>query len=167
MTLAEKMKQLREKKGLKQKEVAALMGISQQAYGQYESGTREPKMDTLNRIAKALGVSKYELLRATLENDADFVNSDWFAEMSDEDILEAVLPPSPNEVENLKKSMIHQKELLDSINNAFYFLNEEGQEEAAKRIEELTQISRYRYQPTTSAPQAAPAGLDDKESTQK
>lgn len=167
MTLAEKMKQLREKKGLKQKEVAALMGISQQAYGQYESGTREPKMDTLNRIAKALGVSKYELLRATLENDADFVNSDWFAEMSDDDILEAMLPPSSNEVENLKKSMIHQKELLDSINNAFYSLNEEGQEEAAKRIEELTQISRYRYQSITSAPQDAPGGTDDKESTKK
>lgn len=167
MTLAEKMKQLREKKGLKQKEVAALMGISQQAYGQYESGTREPKMDTLNRIAKALGVSKYELLRATLENDADFVNSDWFAEMSDDDILEAMLPPSSNEVEKLKKSMIHQKELLDNINNAFYFLNEEGQEEAAKRIEELTQISRYRYQPATSAPQDTPAGSDDKTPAEK
>lgn len=167
MTLAEKMKQIRETKGMTQKEVASLMGVSQQAYGQYESGTREPKMDTLNRIAKALGVSKYELLRATLENDADFVNSDWFAEMSDDDILEAMLPPSPNEVETLKKSLIHQKELLDSINNAFYSLNEEGQEEAAKRIEELTQISRYRYSSTASAPQGAPGGTDNKEHTEK
>ena len=61
MTLAEKIKQIREKKGMTQKEVASLMGISQQAYGQYESGGRVPKTETVTRIAEALGVDYYTL----------------------------------------------------------------------------------------------------------
>ena len=40
--------------------------------------------------------------------------------------------------------LVHQKELLDSITNDFAFLNDEGQEEAAKRIQELTEIPKYR-----------------------
>ncbi|MBS6540216.1 MAG: helix-turn-helix domain-containing protein [Faecalibacterium prausnitzii] len=61
VTLAEKIKQVREKKGMTQKEVASLMGISQQAYGQYESGGRVPKTETVTRIAEALGVDYYTL----------------------------------------------------------------------------------------------------------
>ena len=61
VTLAEKIKQIREKKGMTQKEVASLMGISQQAYGQYESGGRVPKTETVTRIAEALGVDYYTL----------------------------------------------------------------------------------------------------------
>lgn len=60
MALAEKIKQIRERNGMTQKQVAELMGISQQAYGQYESGSRKPKSETLQRIAQALNVRLYE-----------------------------------------------------------------------------------------------------------
>lgn len=93
MTLAERIKQIRDQKKMTQKEVASLMGISQQAYGQYESGTREPKKETIYRIADALGVSQFELLRPVMEHDADTVNTEWFAEMTEEDIANAMIPP--------------------------------------------------------------------------
>lgn len=86
MTLAEKIKLARTKSGMTQKEVASRMEISQQAYGQYESGKREPKPETIARIANALGVTRYELenprdttgcefaeaLRENTENDNTF-----------------------------------------------------------------------------------------------
>lgn len=63
MTLAEKIKLARTKSGMTQKEVASRMEISQQAYGQYESGKREPKPETVARIANALGVSVSEFIQ--------------------------------------------------------------------------------------------------------
>ena len=93
VTLADRIKQIREKKGLRQKDVASSMGISQQAYSQYESGTREPKKETINRIARALGVSQFELLRPVMENDEDYVNTEWFGEMTDADIFASMVPP--------------------------------------------------------------------------
>lgn len=62
MTLAEKIKLARVKSEMTQREVASLMGISQQAYGQYESGKREPKLETVARIANALNVSVSEFI---------------------------------------------------------------------------------------------------------
>ena len=53
-------------------------------------------------------------------------------------------PVQPADVEKMTKWLVHQKELLDSITNDFAFLNDEGQEEAAKRIQELTEIPKYR-----------------------
>lgn len=53
-------------------------------------------------------------------------------------------PVQPADVEKMAKWLVHQKELLDSITNDFAFLNDEGQEEAAKRIQELTEIPKYR-----------------------
>lgn len=162
MTLAERIKQIRENKGMTQKQAAALMGISQQAYSQYESGTREPKPETLGRIATALNVSKFELFRPVMEHDEDFVNSEWFEEMSDEDIFAAMVP-SPDEVKRETKKVIRQKELLDGINLDFLTLNEEGQEEAAKRVQELTEIPKYRCQlPAGSEQTAVNSGPDKK-----
>lgn len=55
-SFGDKLKKLRLSKNMTQKEVASAMGISQQAYGQYESGNRRPKIDTIVRIADALCV---------------------------------------------------------------------------------------------------------------
>lgn len=56
MTLSEQIKASREEKGMTQKEVADAMGISQQAYSQYESGKRNPKPETIIKIANALSL---------------------------------------------------------------------------------------------------------------
>ena len=55
-SFGDKLKKLRLSKNMTQKEVASAMGISQQAYSQYESGNRRPKIDTIVRIADALCV---------------------------------------------------------------------------------------------------------------
>lgn len=165
MTLAERIKQIRENKGMTQKQAAALMGISQQAYSQYESGTREPKLETLWRIATALNVSKFELMRPVMEHDEDFVNSEWFAEMSDDDILDAMIPSTlHDEVKKEESGVTRQKRLLDSIDSDFYILNDEGQQEAAKRVQELTQIPKYQRKPV---PQNVPTDADGKEPAEK
>ena len=51
------LKQLRKNKGVSQTEVANAIGVSQVAYGRYESGQREPSFDMLNALADYFGVS--------------------------------------------------------------------------------------------------------------
>ncbi len=56
------LKELREKKGLKQEDVALFLGITQQAYGRYEKGTSEPNADGFNTLADFYGVTTDYLL---------------------------------------------------------------------------------------------------------
>lgn len=49
--LGENLKRLREERNLTQKEVAAQLHKSVQAYSQYELGKREPDLDTLINLA--------------------------------------------------------------------------------------------------------------------
>lgn len=56
MNLGERIKQLRLDKGYTQREVAEKLGVSQPNYAQYENGRRNPKPETLKKIAKAIGV---------------------------------------------------------------------------------------------------------------
>jgi DNA-binding XRE family transcriptional regulator len=56
LALAMKIARLREKKGLSQKELAKLMGTSQQAISRIESGEYEGfSLKTLERVAEATG----------------------------------------------------------------------------------------------------------------
>ena len=57
MTTGDRIKEARKQAGLSQKELADKLGISFQTLAQWETGKRNPKYDTLKRIADALGVS--------------------------------------------------------------------------------------------------------------
>ena len=62
MTVGENLKKIRKEKGLTQKELGKLCGMSEAQIGQYENGLRNPKMETLEKIANALDISYFELL---------------------------------------------------------------------------------------------------------
>ncbi|MDE7158230.1 MAG: helix-turn-helix transcriptional regulator [Clostridiales bacterium] len=59
---AQKLKELRLEKGLKQKEVSEALGLSKNAFTNYELGIREPSLDTLKKICKFFNVSSDYLL---------------------------------------------------------------------------------------------------------
>lgn len=67
-----RIKELREKSGIKQKDMANELGIGLSTLSQYETGKREPDMQTVIKIAKYFNVSVDYLIRATPEsNSAD------------------------------------------------------------------------------------------------
>ena len=57
---------LRTAAGLTQEQVAERAGLSQQYVSGIERGTRNPTVETLAQIAKALGVHHIELLRTDI-----------------------------------------------------------------------------------------------------
>lgn len=60
--MKDKLKQLREKRGLSQAEVAQEIGISRQMYNKYERGDTEPSLSAIRAICKLYAVSPNTLL---------------------------------------------------------------------------------------------------------
>lgn len=150
MTIGESIKRVRKKVGLTQAELADKLGISAAGIAQWENNIRNPKLETIKRIAAALEVSQFELLRPVMENDDDFVNSDWFAEMTDADILAAMIPPAPkaafqNREENQAKQEIPESELRRRyIDNLLQCLNENGQKLLCEVAKGICMLDDYR-----------------------
>ena len=115
MTRGQLIKAARKKAGMTQKELGAKLGVAYQTLAQWENDLRNPKLDTLQRIASALGVPVQDLI------------SDW----------EAV------DKEEFKRVFIYGEGIKDRIDAALDRLNDEGQEKAAERVEELTEIPKY------------------------
>ena len=57
MIFAERIKYMREDNDMKQKEIAALLNITQQQYSLYESGKRQMPADAIAKICKYYDVS--------------------------------------------------------------------------------------------------------------
>lgn len=58
----ENLKLARERKGFSQKEVAESIGVAKSTYSLYESGNREPNVQTIKKIADVLNTTADSLL---------------------------------------------------------------------------------------------------------
>lgn len=67
----QRLAKTRKECGLNQAQLAKLAGTTQQNISRYESGTRDPKADTLANIADVLGVSMSYLLGITDDKQSD------------------------------------------------------------------------------------------------
>lgn len=157
MQAGEAIKKIRIRTGLTQAELADRLGVTPQVISQYERGLKNPKIETIQRIADALNVPPQELLGST---------SAW-AEMVAADTMEQFRKGNMRDVTKafLNPEELESEELENRIERAYYQLNSIGRQIAVERVEELTLIPKY--QRTQSAPQDAPAGPDDKEPTEK
>ena len=93
MNFHEILKQLREKKGWTQNEVASVLNISKSTYVKYERGEREPRYRTLVALAELFQVSVDYLLGKTeidsiykenINEAYNYIFSDEFAKEHEE-----------------------------------------------------------------------------------
>ena len=56
MTFAEKLRELRNGRGLAQKDLAEQVGVTQAAIAHWESGAKIPAFDSVQALCRALGV---------------------------------------------------------------------------------------------------------------
>ena len=71
--LGEKIKKYREKKKFTQGEVAEVLGVKPATISKYESGTLEPNIESLKKLAELFGISIDELLKED-ESDVSKIN---------------------------------------------------------------------------------------------
>jgi len=143
MTVGEKIKYIRKEKGLTQKELGIILGdISQQQIGQWETGKANPKIETLEKIANALGVS-VSVFRDFSEYKQNIIdNSPALSAYQRLGYLDSETLAQ----DSLRHSMIESLDMTEDKQELIYNynkLNESGQTEARKRIQELTEIPKY------------------------
>ena len=82
MSIAERVRQLREKKGMTQKQLAEASGITQASMSRIESGiVKQPRHEALKGLAVALGVTVDYLIGKTVSlTMKDIVQSDETAQ---------------------------------------------------------------------------------------
>lgn len=105
--LNNKLRMLREKLGLTQKEFANKFNMSDARYNQYETGKRQPDYDTLKNFADFFDVSiDYLLGRTSLENAT--IDDEFQELLNDPELLVAF-----KDLSNLSES--DKKEIINYI----------------------------------------------------
>lgn len=73
MTTGQRIKAARKAAGLTQKELGKKLGVAYQTFAQWENDLRNPKMETLERIADALDISVDYLLKGTIAINSAYI----------------------------------------------------------------------------------------------
>ena len=139
--VGDNLKRIRKERGLTQKDLAEKIGYSsQQAVARLENSDFAPRIETTERIADKLGVDIFELLADDEDrnkvNEFDNIKAPGVATAYAKELYKQRF------VEGYKDGQ-REAELIVF----FRTLNDNGQQEALKRIRELTEIKRYTEQP--------------------
>jgi transcriptional regulator with XRE-family HTH domain len=68
MDIGKHLKEFRQEKGVSRESLSSILGISIHALAKYEQNQREPNIETLNKIAKALDTTLDKLLHLGTNN---------------------------------------------------------------------------------------------------
>lgn len=138
MKFNERLRAIRKEKGLTQAELAEKAGIAVNSVRLYEAGARLPKLDTIARMAVAMGLTANDLMAGQWGKfDGIFLSDEEFQQ------------------DDREAQLIYH----------FRTLNDNGQTVAVERVQELTQIPAYQRRANTA--QSVPGGADDKEPAEK
>ena len=116
MEFNERLRTIRKENGLTQAELAEKAGIAVNSVWLYESGKVIPKLDTIARIARAMGLTA-----------SDFVGGQW----------------GKFQGGFCSEEEVQQDDREARLIYYFQNLNEDGQATALERLEELTQLTKY------------------------
>lgn len=138
MKFNERLRAIRKEKGLTQAELAEKAGIAVNSVRLYEAGARLPKLDTIARMAVAMGLTANDLMAGQWGKfDGIFLSDEEFQQ------------------DDREAQLIYH----------FRTLNDNGQTVAVERVQELTQIPAYQRPADTA--QSVPGCADDKDPAEK
>lgn len=116
MTVGENIRRIRKEKGLTQKQLGERLNMTQSAIGQFENDKTSPKIETIDKIASALGVSPYEMI------------GEEYAYMKYPD---------------LKEMDIENKAFVNYLNSLGYSVNDISKPVIVKKADIIDQIPEY------------------------
>lgn len=124
------LKQLRIANNYTQQDIADILGVTKAAISKYEKGLRRLKPDYVEKLSKLFNVEPLFLLIGKTTEQINQETEDAIAEneQQEREYWESVL-------------------LTDTIREMVFFmdkLNSDGKQKALERVEELTEIPKYR-----------------------
>lgn len=116
MNFGKNVKEIRESRGLSQRELGERLGVTQQTIAQYEALINAPKSKTVDKIAAALDVTFRDLTAESTQSDFDYEEFAFVSGLTS------------NEGKLLKQ---------------FDKLNRNGQDKAIEQVKMIAQIPAY------------------------
>lgn len=139
MKLGSRIKKCRTQAGITQVELAKRLGVTPQAISQYERGIKNPKLDTVKRIADALevpwtdlcdDVDEHTRFVAGVEYAKNIAEARQGAEKAAQIFARASGSPFERDMEDIR-------EVLEGM-------NDKGREAALRHTKELAMIPEYK-----------------------
>ena len=124
MSFSERLKEERKNAGLTQAQLSKKLGITAQSYSQYETGKRNPKMETQQKIADALGIDIDDLCPTKKEMEA--------------------IKKAAESVTDKRKLEIEEKRLSNLIERKKKLLNISGKQKTVDYMDDLVGNPKYR-----------------------
>ena len=133
--IGEKIRSARISANMTQAELAEKLGVAYQNIGQIESGKRKPKLETIVKIAYALGCRVEDLIGLeTFDTGAKF-----------DDRRKELLSQAKAAGDRADRlTIIHTKDPRKFIDFALDQMNEEGRAKVAERAAEVLEVPKYR-----------------------
>ena len=153
MNIGERIKFCRERAKLTQDELGKRVGVTGVAIMRYEKETRQPSVSQLLNIASALNTSLTELLGFDYGEGALFsveLSPELIQVLGFPDDVNKLTTSNPELMLKIVTEFVKQSPGKARLNLAFDSLNDDGQKKAIERVEELTEVSKYRNQATNT-----------------
>lgn len=171
MSFSDRLKKARKNAKMTQAKVAEKMGVTPAMIAQYETGKRNPKFETVKKIAAALEIDVYDLLidgdmtpheamsilravdaKQYIQNTENKTESEQKLEYRIHQ-FESMAKPRPD-----FNNILHQLKVESNIKQILAFLNIDGQKELLHQAELISKIPEYR---TDRVAKRNPAGSPD------
>lgn len=133
MSIGQNIKRYRKQAQMSQIELAKASGLSIGTIQGYEQGRYVPKIDNIKKLADALNCTP------------DDLSSFYLSQVIYNNL--ALDPPSKRGIAIAEKLKELNEESALALFELFNELNEDGQEEALKRLDELTRLPEYKKAP--------------------
>lgn len=138
--LKDNLKKLREAKGLTKKQTALELGISERAYITYEYGEREPKLETLQKLADFYGVTTDYLLgrpeAKPPQNAIDSLVEEQSLHVVEESLLRMYFKLEP------KKRAEFMQSVLEDVQKNMLAKNTEEEQKNSQEIHIFKRVAR-------------------------
>ena len=115
MNIGDKIRQIREARGLTQKEVALTIGMDQSQYSKIEKAKTDPSTSTLEKVAKAIGIGLSELFADDSFKD---INSYDKSLMEKLQLIEQLDEDEKKSIFKIIDGLVSKKKLKDTLTTA-------------------------------------------------
>lgn len=172
-SIGTRIREIRKSKGLTQKELGEKAGIAEPTIRRYELGKLNPKRETLEKIAAALGVPDYKLLpnsaylerlaqakeevqgelwaEETIDRDDGHPWDNWTYNDNREKKIYSVAPKYSVDPLVLSYEIPKRGEAIppdiQKVSDIMRTMNDTGRRVAVERVQELAQIPAYQKGP--------------------